>query len=157
MSSWLTELEAMLVNEPIIYPKNTPQVAGAAAEEISIGLVNHYYLHRFVAAEGTEFNAANLYLSNGGPGSLVMVAGAGIVDTSENVDNAEKFLRFMTTTVAQQYFNGQIYEYPVIPEGVNVHKFLPSFSELNTPSLSMEDLSHIEGTQKIFQELGMLD
>ena len=150
-------LEAMLDNEPIIYPKNTPQVAGAAAEEISIGLVNHYYLHRFVAAEGTEFNAANLYLSNGGPGSLVMVAGAGIVDTAENVDNAEKFLRFMTTTVAQQYFNGQIYEYPVIPEGVNVHKFLPSFSELNTPSLSMEDLSDLEGTQKIFQELGMLD
>ena len=42
-------LEDMLLNEPIIYPKNTPQVAAAAAEEISIGLVNHYYLHRFMA------------------------------------------------------------------------------------------------------------
>lgn len=152
-----TWLEAMLDNEPIIYPKNTPQVAGAASEEISIGLVNHYYLHRFVAAEGTEFNAANLYLNNGGPGSLVMVAGAGILDTAQNVDNAGKFLKFMTTTVAQQYFNDQIYEYPVIPEGVNVHKLLPSFAELNIPSLSMEELSDLEGTQKIFQELGMLD
>ena len=150
---WLVD---MLANEPIVYPKNTPQVAAVAAEEISIGLVNHYYLHRFVAEEGESFNARNLYLSNGGPGSLVMVAGAGIVDTAQNVENAEKFLMFMTSKVAQQYFTGQIYEYPVI-EGVKTHRFLHNISELNIPALSMEDLADLEGTQKIFRKLGMLD
>ena len=150
---WLVD---MLANEPIVYPKNTPQVAAAAAEEISIGLVNHYYLHRFVAEEGESFNARNLYLSNGGPGSLVMVAGAGIVDSAQNVENAEKFLTFMTSKVAQQYFTGQIYEYPVI-EGVKTHRFLQNISDLNIPALSMEDLADLEGTQNIFRELGMLD
>lgn len=149
-------LKGMMANETIVYPKNTPQVAAAAAEEISIGLVNHYYLHRFVAEEGDSFNARNLYLSNGGPGSLVMVAGAGILDTAENRENAEKFLKFMTSTVAQQYFTAQVYEYPVV-EGVKTHMLLPSFEEINMPSLTMEDLSDLKGTQKIFQDLGMLD
>ena len=90
-----TWLEGIVANEPIVYPKNTPQVAAAAADEIQFGMVNHYYLHRFLSAEGDDFNARNLYLSNGGPGSLVMVAGAGIVNTASNTDNAEKFIKFM--------------------------------------------------------------
>lgn len=151
-----TWLQNMLKNEPIVYPKNTPQVVAAASEEINIGLVNHYYLHRFVAEEGDTFNARNLYLSNGGPGSLVMVSGAGILNTAPNKENAEKFLKFMTSKVTQQYFTGQIYEYPVV-EGVKTHKFLPTFAELNMPSLNMEDLSDLEGTQAIFKELGMLE
>ena len=114
---WLTDVQA---NEPIVYPKNTPQVAAAAEEEISIGMVNHYYLHRFIADQGDTFNARNLYLNDGGPGSLIMVAGAGIVNTASNKENAEKFLKFMLSPVAQQYFTGQVYEYPVV-DGVKVH------------------------------------
>ena len=150
---WLTD---MLANEPIVYPKNTPQVAAAAAEEISIGLVNHYYLHRFISERGDTFNARNLFLSDGGPGSLVMVAGAGIIDTGKNRVNAEKFLTFMTSKVAQQYFTGQIYEYPVV-EGVKTHRLLTPLADLNRPDLTIEDLSDLEGTQVIFRDLGMLD
>ena len=149
-------LEGIMANDVAVYPKNTPQVAAAAAGEISIGLVNHYYLHRFVSEHGDGFNARNRYLSDGGPGSLVMVAGAGILDTSENKTNAEKFLMFMTSKVAQQYFTGQIYEYPVV-DGVKTHKFLPSFDELKMPDVTIEDLADLKGTQKIFLDLGMLD
>ena len=150
---WLSD---MMSNEVTVYPKNTPQVAAAAAEEISIGLVNHYYLHRFIAEQGDTFNARNLYLSDGGPCSLVMVAGAGIVNTGKNQANAEKFLKFLVSKVAQQYFTGQIYEYPVI-DGVKTHMLLPVLEELNIPALTMEDLSDLTGTQVIFRDMGMLD
>ena len=150
---WLSD---MMSNEVTVYPKNTPQVAAAAAEEISIGLVNHYYLHRFIAEQGDTFNARNLYLSDGGPCSLVMVAGAGIVNTGKNQANAEKFLKFLVSKVAQQYFTGQIYEYPVI-DGVKTHMLLPALEELNIPALTMEDLSDLTGTQVIFRDMGMLD
>ena len=146
----------MLKNEPIVYPKNTPQVAAAAVEEISIGLVNHYYLHRFLSAEGDDFNARNLYLSNGGPGSLVMVAGAGIVNTASNTENAAKFIKFMTSPVAQQYFTGQIYEYPVV-DGVKASRLIPAFADLNMAPLTPDQLSDLTGTQAIFTELGMLE
>ena len=153
---WLTD---MMANEVGVYPKNTPQVAAAAAEEISIGLVNHYYLHRFISESGDTFNARNLFLSDGGPCSLVMVSGAGIVNTGKNRENAEKFLRFMTSKVAQQYFTGQIYEYPVLAgdHGVKTHMLLPALEELNKPALSMEDLSDLTGTQVIFRDFGMID
>ena len=153
---WLTD---MLANDVGVYPKNTPQVEAASKEEISIGLVNHYYLHRFISDQGDAFNARNLFLSDGGPCSLVMVSGAGIVDTGKNRENAEKFLRFMTSKVAQQYFTGQIYEYPVLAgdHGVNTHMLLPALEELNKPALTMEDLSDLEGTAAIFRDLGMLD
>ena len=150
---WLTD---MLANEPIVYPKNTPQVAAVAAEEISIGLVNHYYLHRFISEQGDKFNARNLYLSDGGPGSLVMVAGAGIINTGKNRANAEKFLIFMTSKVAQQYFTGQIFEYPVV-EGIKTHMLLTPLADLHKPNLTIEDLSDLEGTQVIFRDLGILD
>ena len=149
---WLTDVQA---NEPIVYPKNTPQVAAAAEEEISIGMVNHYYLHRFIADQGDTFNARNLYLNDGGPGSLIMVAGAGIVNTASNKENAGKFLKFMLSPVAQQYFTGQVYEYPVV-DGVKVHQFLNPIGDMTIPDLSMEDLSDLEGTQAILKELGIL-
>ncbi|MXY59474.1 MAG: extracellular solute-binding protein, partial [Chloroflexi bacterium] len=77
-------IEGMVANGATIYPKNTPQVAAVAAGEIDIGLVNHYYLYRFISEEGEDFAARNYHPSGGGPGALVMVSGAGILSTAEN-------------------------------------------------------------------------
>ena len=121
-ASWLKGVQA---NNPTIYPKNTPQVAAVAAGEIDVGLVNHYYLFRFLAEEGEDFAARNYHPRAGGPGATVMVSGAGILDTSDNREAAEKFLEFMLSRVGQQYFAGQTFEYPLV-EGVNVpHVLVP--------------------------------
>ena len=149
-------LEGIKANEPGIYPKNTPQVAAAAVGEIDIGLVNHYYLHRFLQEEGDAFGARNYHPTAGGPGSLVMVAGAGILKTSQNHDNAEKFLKFMLSTVGQQYFAGQTYEYPLV-EGVKTNRLLTPIEEINKPDVDMADLADLEGTQRLLRELGILE
>ena len=149
-------LEGIKANEPGIYPKNTPQVAAAAAGEIDVGLVNHYYLHRFLQEEGDAFGARNYHPTAGGPGGLVMVAGAGILKTSQNRDNAEKFLKFMLSTVGQQYFAGQTYEYPLV-EGVKTNRLLTPIEEINKPDVDMADLADLEGTQRLLRELGILE
>ena len=149
-------LEGIKANEPGIYPKNTPQVAAAAAGEIDVGLVNHYYLHRFLQEEGDAFGARNYHPTAGGPGSLVMVAGAGILKTSQNRDNAEKFMKFMLSTVGQQYFAGQTYEYPLV-EGVKTNRLLTPIDEINKPDVDMADLADLEGTQRLLRELGILE
>ena len=149
-------LEGIKANEPGVYPKNTPQVAAAAAGEIEVGLVNHYYLHRFLEEEGDDFGARNYHPTAGGPGSLVMVAGAGILKTSRNRDNAEKLLKFMLSTVGQHYFAGQTYEYPLV-EGIKTHRLLKPVEEINKPDLDMADLADLEGTQRLLRELGILE
>ncbi len=149
---WLLD---MLANEPGVFQKNTPIVAAAGAGEVAVGLVNHYYLHRFIQETGDDFAARNLFLKNGGPDSLVMVAGAGILGTSENRDNAETFMRFMLSKVAQQYFAGQTFEYPLV-EGVNTHRLLPSIDTLNGPGIDLSSLSDLQGTDALLRETGVI-
>ena len=148
-------IRGMVANGAIVYPKNTPQVAAVAAGEIDIGLVNHYYLYRFIAEEGEDFGARNYHLPAGGPGSLVMVSGAGILSTAENRENAERFVRFMLGTVAQQYFAGQTYEYPLAGD-VTVNRLLTPLDEIRRPDVALADLADLEGTTAILRELGAL-
>ena len=76
--------------------------------------------------------ARNLYLNDGGPGSLIMAAGAGVLETAANPENAEKFVRFLLSTVAQQYVAASTFEYPLV-EGVKTHHLLPPLEELASP------------------------
>ena len=149
---WLLGIQA---NEPSIYPKNTPTVAAAAAGEIDVGFVNHYYLYRFLAEEGETFAARNYHPRSGGPEALVMVAGAGILESSENKENAEKFMEFMLSTVAQQYFAGQTFEYPLV-DGVKTQLGLVPLADIAQPSIPMKDLVDLEGTQQLLRETGVL-
>ena len=148
---WLEDMQA---NEPIVYPKNTPQVAAAAAGEIDIGLVNHYYLHRFLAEEGDSFTARNYHPRGGGPGALVMVAGAGILSTSDNRENAQRFIEFMLSIVGQQYFASQTFEYPLV-EGVKTQRGLTPIEEINNPLVSPREMADLEGTQALLRDVGI--
>ena len=148
-------VEGLLANDVVIYPKNTPQVAAVAAGEIDIGLVNHYFLYRFTNEEGEDFPARNHHLPAGGPGSLVMVSGAGILETAGNRENAERFVAFLLSTVAQQYFTGQTFEYPMV-EGVNVSRLLTPLEEINRPDIALADLADLEGTTAMLRDAGAL-
>ena len=151
-AEWLRGVQA---NNPIIYPKNTPQVAAVAAGEIDVGLVNHYYLFRFLAEEGEDFPARNYHPRAGGPGATIMVAGAGILATSDNRVAAERFLEFLLSRVGQQYFAGQTFEYPLV-EGIAVPHTLVPLEEIDHPSIPLKDLSDLEGTQRLLRETGVL-
>jgi len=148
-------LEGILANEPVVYEKNTPTVAAVGANEVQVGLVNHYYLYRFIQEEGEEFPARNYFLPGGGPGSLVMVSGAGIIETGQNRENAERLLNFMLSQVAQHYFATQTYEYPLV-EGVKTPRELTPLSELNNVQIDLADLADLQGTVELLSEVGAL-
>ena len=151
-TEWLRGVQA---NRPRVYPKNIPVVAAAGTGEIQVGFVNHYYLYRFLQEEGEEFGARNYYLKDGGPGSVVLVAGAGILETASDRENAEKFIRFMLSQVAQQYFASQTFEYPLV-DGVRTHPLLPSLEEVDNPQIDMASLADLRGTQRLLRELGII-
>ena len=148
-------LQGIRANAPKGYPKNTPIVAAAASGEIDVGFVNHYYLHRFLAEEGESFQARNYHLRSGGPGAIIMVAGAGILEASENQDTAERFLSYMLSPVAQQYFAGQTFEYPLI-DGVKTQRDLVPLSDFAHPDIPVKQLTDLAGTQSLLQETGVL-
>lgn len=148
-------LKGMLANDVRMYPKNTPIVDAVGNGEVDVGLVNHYYLHRFIAEQGEDFGARNKFLKDGGPASLVMVAGSGILNTSPNPENAELFLRFLLSQDAQQYFATSVYEYPLI-EGVETHRLLPPIDSLNGPEIDFSLLDDLAGTEALLREVGAI-
>jgi iron(III) transport system substrate-binding protein len=148
-------LEGILANDPVAYENNTAIVAAVGAGEVDVGFVNHYYLYRFLQEEGEEFPARNFFLPGGGPGSLVMVAGVGRIASGSNEDNALKFIDFLLSPVAQQYFASQTFEYPVI-EGVQTHRLLTPLSELSAIDIPLGSLADLQGTVELLQEVGAL-
>ena len=151
-SDWLLGIKA---NEPKAYSRNTAIVAAVGSGEIEIGFSNHYYLYRFLQEEGASFAARNYHFRESGPGGVVLVAGAGIVQTSQNRENAVHFLDFLLSPIAQQYFASQTYEYPVI-KGVVINPLLTPLEEINAPDIDMADLDDLEGTLALLREVGIL-
>ena len=150
-------VKCMMANDVKVYPKNTPQVEAVGKAEIDIGLVNHYYLYKFIldAGEGNKFKARNLHLESGGPGSLVMVSPIGILSTAKNKDNAQQFLDFMISKIAQNYFVNSTREYPLI-EDVKIHPLLTPLDEITKANINLSDLADIKGSAKLLQEVGAL-
>ena len=149
---WLKDIQA---NDPKVYPKNTPIVSAAAAGEIDVGFVNHYYLHRFLAEQGESFGARNYHPAGGGPGAIVMVSGVGILEASDNKDNAQKFIDFLLSEESQRYFVEKTFEYP-LAAGIPVAEGVTPLSEVNNPDLSSAALSDLEGTQAVLREAGII-
>ena len=149
---WLSCIQA---NEPLVYPGNSPIVTAVGAGEIDAGFVNHYYLYQFLQEEGEDFPARNYYPRAGGAGALVNVAGAAILDTSNNRQAAEAFINFLLRQNSQEYFNTETNEYP-LASNVTLNPLLTPLSQINMPDLDLSDLDDLPGTLELLQELGIL-
>ncbi len=146
-------LEGIVANEPQVYPKNTPIVAALGREEIEAGFVNNYYLHRF-KAEDPDFPVAHHY-TKGDAGSLINIAGLGILDTSSNKGSAEAFIDYMLGEDAQLYYANETFEYP-LASGVEVVGPQRPLSDIDTPDIDLSNLDDLKGTLELLQETGAL-
>ncbi|CAN5133259.1 iron ABC transporter substrate-binding protein [soil metagenome] len=147
-------LEGMIANDVQVYSNNGSQVEAAAAGEIAIGLVNNYYLAR-MAAENPDIAAANHFLPGSDIGSLINIAGAGILATSDQTDLAEEFVAYLLGEEAQTYFAEETYEYP-LAAGVEADAFLPSLDEIGSPEIDLSDLADLQGTLDLLVEVGAI-
>ncbi|MEE9276925.1 MAG: iron ABC transporter substrate-binding protein, partial [Dehalococcoidia bacterium] len=147
-------LRGMLANDVQEYPKNTPIVRAVGDGEIDLGLVNHYYLFRFLA-EDPDFPAANFYTDPGGAGALINVAGAALLKSADNTAAALRFIAYLLEEEAQQYFAAETNEYP-LAAAVEPAAELPALETLDPPSLKLTSLSDLEGTLELLREVGAL-
>ena len=148
-------LEGIIANDVIAFPNNITTVAAAARGEIDVGFVNHYYLEQFLEEEGEGYGARNHFIGNGDPGALVLVAGAGILKSSDNQKNAEKFIEYLLGSEAQKYFSEETKEYPLSAE-VKPSGNLPSLESLNPPNVDLNSLDDLRSTIALLQEVGAL-
>ncbi|MGH3132171.1 MAG: iron ABC transporter substrate-binding protein [Gaiellaceae bacterium] len=150
-------LEGVRANDPKEYPKNTPIVEAAAAGEIDVGLVNHYYLY-LVKAEQPDAPVANHFLETGDPGALVSVAGAATLSSSDQQDDAERFVEFLLSEEGQRFYvdEAEEAEYPLV-EGIEPKEGLPPLAELQGPDVDLTSFgAEHEATIELLRETGYL-
>ncbi|MBT8217766.1 MAG: extracellular solute-binding protein [Acidimicrobiia bacterium] len=144
-------LEAM--TDAPAYSKNSVIVAAVNGGEVEMGLVNHYY--PLQAAEESEATATNFFFPSGGPGALIMPAGVGILDSTDSEDAAVRFVEFLLSETAQQYFATETYEYPLRP-GVAADPRLPDLGEITAPDLDLSLLAEtLDLATQLVTDLGL--
>lgn len=147
-------LDGMVANDAQAYSNNTGVVEAVAAGEVEVGFVNHYYLYRFLA-EDPDYPAANKFYSDGDPGALINVAGAGIVDTSEQQELALELMEWLLSDTAQEYFAQETFEIPVV-DSVDPAAELPDLDSLTLPEIDLDRLEDLEGTLALLTDVGAL-
>ena len=148
--SWLDGIVANAVS----YEGNTAILEAVAAGEVEVGLVNHYYLYQYLA-EDPEFPVANHFFDGADPGSLVNIAGAGVLATSDETDLAMVLMEYLLSPEAQTYFAEQTYELPVVA-GVATSAELPTIDSLTLPDFDLNQLADLQGTVDLLTEVGAL-
>lgn len=147
-------LEGIQSNNPIAYDNNVAVIEAVAAGEVSVGFVNHYYLFQFLA-EDPDYPVSNKLYGGGDPGGLVNVAGTGILDTADNVDEANAFVDFLLSTDAQTYFAEETFEIPVADD-VQPVEGVPTLAEVTLATVDLNELDDLAGTLELLTELGIV-
>jgi iron(III) transport system substrate-binding protein len=149
-------LEGMLANEPVNFADSNSAIVTAVGNgEVQVGLVNHYYLYAIKEEEGEDFPIANHFFAAGDPGSLVNVAGVGVLAGTDDEEQALRFVEFLLDEEAQTYFAEETSEYALI-EGIPTAEGLTPLAELESPELDLSDLADLQGTVELLTEVGVL-
>jgi len=98
---------------------DTSQIEAVAAGLCRLGIVNSYYVARFIGSDDADKAAigdklAVLFPDQSGRGTHINISGAGILTHAPNAANAEKLLEFLLRDESQQAFAIGNNEYPVV-------------------------------------------
>jgi iron(III) transport system substrate-binding protein len=150
--NWLKALQA---NGAKIYAKNSAIVEAIDKGEISIGLVNHYYIWEVSEGLGRTINVKNGFFAAGDLGNLINVSGAGVLASSKKYAAAEDLINFLTSEASQAKFVSDTHEYSLI-SGAAAPAGVPALDQIGAPAVDLATLKNIKSTQDLLIEVGLL-
>jgi iron(III) transport system substrate-binding protein len=149
-------LEAMIDNGTVNFGDSNISIVQAIGNgEIDAGLVNHYYVYAVGREAGEDFPVANHFFAAGDPGSLINVAGVGLIEGADDTDAAFAFADYLLSDEAQEYFATETFEYPLI-EGVAAPEGLVPLNEIGHPDIALGALADLRGSLELLSEVGLI-
>lgn len=119
-------LTGLADNDAVTFANNNAIVAAVGRGEVDVGLVNHYYNHRFLD-EDPEHPGVNHRFADDDIGNLLIVTAAALVEGTEAPDAATSLIEYLLGPSAQEYFATETFEYP-LAAGVEPAQDLPEIS-----------------------------
>jgi iron(III) transport system substrate-binding protein len=138
---------------------DTTQIEAVAAGLCRIGIVNSYYVARYVGADDPDMAAIGekigvLFPDQNGNGTHVNISGAGVTAFAPNAQHAEKLLEFLLSDDSQAAFARGNNEYPIVA-GVPVSGPVASFGAFKEDDLPVAELGvHQPAAVRIFDAVG---
>ena len=139
---------------------DTDQLRGLVSGECDIAISNTYYFARALRVDVDGLNAAALanigwiFPAQNAEGAHMNLSGGGVAANAPNRENAIKFMEYLASDQAQQYFSAGNDEYPAVP-GVGLS---PSVAALGMFRPDAVDLSavakNVPEAQTIFNQVG---
>lgn len=127
----------------------------------AMGLSNHYYWWVLAAQEGgpDALTSKIYHFPEEDPGNLVLSSGAGVLAASDNQDEAQEFLAWLTSpdggqeVIADGPLGASEAQYPVAT-GVS-SSVVGDLDEIASPSFDMDSLADSEQAEELLKTLGM--
>ncbi|MBH2010901.1 MAG: extracellular solute-binding protein [Xanthomonadaceae bacterium] len=115
---WLKGLVANMARDP--KGGDTDQIKAVASGECGVALTNSYYLARIMRSNAPEDKLVAdrvgvVFPNQESWGTHVNIAGAAVAKNSRNAANAVKFMEYLVTPDAQNYFANGNNEWPAVP------------------------------------------
>jgi iron(III) transport system substrate-binding protein len=139
-----------------IYQGNTAVMTAVNQGEIEAGVIYHYYWFKDRAESGDNSKNVELhYFGNQDPGAFVSVSGAGVIASSDQSDEAQQLVAYLTSPQGQQRSaESTALEYAV-GNGVASAPALPPLDGLQAPEVDPGTLNGPKVTE-LMQEAGLL-
>ena len=115
--AWLKGLVANMARAP--KGGDTDQIKAVASGECGIAITNTYYIARLMRSDKEEDKAvmdkiAVVFPNQESWGTHVNIAGAAVAKNAKNAANAIKFMEYLASPAAQDYFANGNNEYPAV-------------------------------------------
>ena len=150
-------LDGIAANEPVAVRNNTAAIQAIGDGEADIAVTNNYYLNRFLNRDA-EFPVTQTLFSNEGDiGNLLLVAGMGVLNSSDHQEEAQAFIEFLLSPAAQQYFTGEVSEFPIIPGTIVTRQDINLDDVIRVaPEVDLNTIGDLEGTLEMIRAAGLL-
>ena len=149
-------LEGLVANDVQTYEKNGLILDAVDTGQAKLGLINHYYWYEKAAEVGADAMRAQIaFTKPDDPGSLVNVAGVGILKAAADNPNAAKFVEWLLSPETQAWFVDNTWEYPLVPS-VAAAEGLPALDTLRGPDVQLAELADLPGTLVMLEDVGLI-
>lgn len=128
-------VKGWVANEVQIMSNDILLLEAIDAGTCDVGINNHYYLARTLK-EKPDFKVDLFWASQQGSGTHVNISGAGVVQGSDNAEDAQRLLEWLATKGQNPFVDGN-HEFPVNPT-VEPEPVIAGFGEFKRMPLNAE-------------------
>ena len=138
---------------------DTDQLRGIVSGECDIAMSNTYYFARAIRKDVSGLSDSIdqigwVFPNQNDIGAHMNISGGGVAVNAPNKENAVKFLEYLASESAQQYFSAGNDEYPAVP-GIGLADSVAKLGIFRPDAIELSDIAaNIGAAQNILNEAG---